>query len=245
MTNALPGTRTLRVEIPGVSFDPGPVEAESGQTVTVSFAASAPGTYVYQSSGDAGRQTAMGLYGGLVVRSGTAGQAYDDPATAYDVEQVLVLSALDPGFNAAPDTYDLARMRRLIDEAISARLDGLIVSLPDVQALRAPIRRAQRAGIPVVSINSGSDRFRSLGILAHVGQPEYRAGFEAGQRMARAGVRSGLCVNQEVGNAGLELRCDGFEAGMRRSGGTTREIGVELQDPTQAQAQISRAIDTG
>ena len=49
----------------------------------------------------------------------------------------------------APDSYDIARMRRLIDEAIEANLDGLIVSLPDVQGLRAAIQRARRAGIPV------------------------------------------------------------------------------------------------
>jgi simple sugar transport system substrate-binding protein len=127
----------------------------------------------------------------------------------------------------APETYDIARMRALIDEAISARLDGLVVSLPDVDGLAPAIRRAERAGIPVVSINSGSDRFRELGILAHVGQPEYRAGLEAGARMARAGARDLLCVNQEVGNAGLDARCRGIAAAMRRvhgsrSGGSPR-----------------------
>jgi simple sugar transport system substrate-binding protein len=142
----------------------------------------------------------------------------------------------------APDTYDVARMRRLIDEAISARLDGLIVSLPDVQALRAPIRRAERAGIPVVSINSGSDRFRELGILAHVGQPEWRAGFESGRRLAAAGARFALCVNQERGNAGLDERCRGFRAGMARGGGRATEVFVELQDPDQAQQRIAQAV---
>jgi simple sugar transport system substrate-binding protein len=142
----------------------------------------------------------------------------------------------------APDTYDLPRMRRLIDEAISARLDGLIVSLPDVQALAAPIRRAERAGIPVVSINSGSDRFRDLGILAHVGQPEYRAGFESGRRMAAAGVDDGLCVNQEQGNAGLDQRCRGFGAGMRRGGATASELAVDLQDTDQTQRRIAQAV---
>ena len=142
----------------------------------------------------------------------------------------------------APDTYDVARMRRLIDEAIRDRLDGLVVSLPDVQALRAPIRRAERAGIPVVSINSGSDRFRDLGILAHVGQPEYRAGFESGRRMAAAGVRLALCVNQEEGNAGLAERCRGFGNGMQRGGGEARELIVDLQDPDQAQQRIAQAV---
>jgi simple sugar transport system substrate-binding protein len=145
----------------------------------------------------------------------------------------------------APDTYDVGRMRRLIDEAISARLDGLVVSLPDVQALAAPIRRAERAGIPVISINSGSDRFRDLGIPIHVGQPEYRAGFEAGRRMAAAGVRNALCVNQEVGNAGLALRCNGFAAGLRRAGGQVKELGVDLQDAAQSQRRIAQAVTAG
>jgi simple sugar transport system substrate-binding protein len=118
------------------------------------------------------------------------------------------------------------------------------VSLPDVEALAPAIRRAERAGIPVVSINSGSDRFRRLGILAHVGQPEWRAGFDSGRRMAKAGVRNALCVNQEVGNAGLQLRCQGFAAGMRRSGGQTRTIGVELQDAALAQRRIAQAISS-
>jgi FtsP/CotA-like multicopper oxidase with cupredoxin domain len=112
VTNALPaGTpdvpHTLRLEIPGVTFDPGPVEATVGNTVTVTFTASAPGTYLYQSGGDAGRQEAMGLAGALIVRSLAANQAYDNASTAYDVEATLVLGAVDPGFNATPDSFDL------------------------------------------------------------------------------------------------------------------------------------------
>ncbi len=107
VTNQLPTGHTVSMEIPGVRFDPGPVDAASGSSVSVSFTAADPGTYLYQSGGDAGRQEAMGLSGALVVRSATAGQAYGSAASAYDVQQVLVLSALDPAFNAAPDTYDM------------------------------------------------------------------------------------------------------------------------------------------
>ena len=39
-------------------------------------------------------------------------------------------------------------------------------------------------------------------MLAHVGQPEYQAGVEAGERLGRAGVQHALCVNQENGNVG-------------------------------------------
>jgi simple sugar transport system substrate-binding protein len=145
----------------------------------------------------------------------------------------------------APESFDISRMRALIDEAISARLDGLVVSLPDVAGLAPAIRRAEKAGIPVVSINSGSDQFRKLGILAHVGQPEDRAGLEAGERMARAGVRDVLCVNQEVGNAGLEARCRGIAAAMRRVHGRMRELGVDVQNPAESQRRIAQAVTAG
>ncbi len=111
VTNALPAGHTISFEIPGVSFEVGPTDADVGETVTRSFTASAPGTYLYQSGGDGGRQAAMGLYGALIVRSATAGRAYDDTTTAYAIEQTLVLSQIDPNFNNAPDSYDMYRYR--------------------------------------------------------------------------------------------------------------------------------------
>jgi len=112
VTNALPAGHTISIEAPGIGFDAGPTDAAVGATVQRSFTATAPGTYLYQSVGDGERQTAMGLYGALIVRSNTSGHAYDDPASdpnrsAYDVEAPLVLSAIDPGFNSDPDGFDL------------------------------------------------------------------------------------------------------------------------------------------
>jgi simple sugar transport system substrate-binding protein len=144
----------------------------------------------------------------------------------------------------APDTYDVKRMSRMIDDAASAHLDGLVVSLPDVAALAPAIRRAERGGVPVVTINSGSDRFRRLGVLAHVGQPEFTAGVEAGKRLVAAGIRNVLCVNQEVGNAGLDERCRGVSTALERAGGRTRVLGVDVQDATQARRRIAQAINT-
>jgi FtsP/CotA-like multicopper oxidase with cupredoxin domain len=122
VTNALPAgtgnvTHTVRFEIPGIGFNTGPTDAAAGATVTRTFTASAPGAYLYQGGGDAGRQAAMGLYGALIVRPTSApdtpipGQAYGSATTAYDVEATLVLSAVDPAFNLAPDTFDLHAYR--------------------------------------------------------------------------------------------------------------------------------------
>jgi simple sugar transport system substrate-binding protein len=145
----------------------------------------------------------------------------------------------------APDTYDIDRMRRMIEEAVGDHPDGLVVSLPDAEALGPAIEDAVRAGIPVVTINSGSDRFRTLGVEAHVGQSEYEAGFQGGVRMAKAGVRRALCVDHESGNDGLVLRCRGFAAGLRTRGGRSRVLAIDLQDPLQAQRAISQAIAEG
>jgi FtsP/CotA-like multicopper oxidase with cupredoxin domain len=49
----------------------------------------------------------MGLYGALVVRSNTAGQAYDTASSAFDREATLVLSDIDPAFNANPGGFDM------------------------------------------------------------------------------------------------------------------------------------------
>ncbi|MGH2401603.1 MAG: sugar ABC transporter substrate-binding protein [Candidatus Limnocylindria bacterium] len=154
-------------------------------------------------------------------------------------------AATDLGITAnyrAPqsDDLDVVAMAQLIDTAVAAEPDGIIVSIPDADALREPIEAAIAAGIPVLSINSGSDVFKDLGLLTHVGQTEFEAGVGAGERMAAEGVTNTLCVNQEVGNAALDLRCEGFAEGL---GGVPSEvIAVDLSDPASSQAAIEAAL---
>jgi simple sugar transport system substrate-binding protein len=143
----------------------------------------------------------------------------------------------------APDVYSLERMKELIDQAVASKPDGLVVSIPEV-GLGPAIRRAVRAGIPVVSINSGSDVYRRFGVLAHVGQPEERAGLQSGQRLAAAGARRVLCVNQQIGNQGLDARCRGLARAMRAAGGSSRVLGVDDQSPATPR-KIADAIRSG
>jgi simple sugar transport system substrate-binding protein len=142
----------------------------------------------------------------------------------------------------APGTFDMVAMSQLIDAAVASAPDGLVVSIPDPDALEASITAAVEAGIPVISINSGSDVAAELGVLAHVGQTEYEAGYGGGERMAEAGATNALCVNQEVGNVALDLRCQGFTDAMAEAGGTVEVLPVDLADPTGAQNLISAAL---
>jgi simple sugar transport system substrate-binding protein len=142
----------------------------------------------------------------------------------------------------APTRFDMIEMSQMIDAVVASRPSGLVVSIPDGAALKASIERAVQAGIPVVSINSGGDVARALGVLVHVGQSEYDAGFAAGERLAAAGVRHPLCVNHEVGNSALDQRCTGFGEAVSRAGGRHKVLAVELADPADAQQRIGGAL---
>src|SRR5437868_8930885 len=109
----------------------------------------------------------------------------------------------------APGRFDMVAMAQLIDAAVASNPDGLVVSIPDANALGPSIQKAVAAGIPVISINSGSDVSKSLGALLHVGQDEYSAGKAAGEKLKELGGKVAICVNQEVGNVALDLRCKG------------------------------------
>ena len=128
----------------------------------------------------------------------------------------------------APETFDMVAMSDLIDAAVASEPDGLVVSIPDADALGPSIEAAVQAGIPVISMNSGSDVFEELGVLVHVGQTEREAGLIAGQRFADEGVQNAICINQEVGNVALDLRCEGFFEGLGSEG---EVVPVDLNDP--------------
>jgi simple sugar transport system substrate-binding protein len=141
----------------------------------------------------------------------------------------------------APETFDMVAMSELIDAAVASEPDGLVVSIPDADALGDSIRSAVDAGIPVISMNSGSDVFAELGVLAHVGQTEREAGLIAGQRFADEGVQNAVCINQEVGNVALDLRCEGFFEGLGQEG---EVIPVDLNDPQGATETVAGALQS-
>jgi simple sugar transport system substrate-binding protein len=138
----------------------------------------------------------------------------------------------------APDTFNMVQMSQLIDAAVASNPDGLVVTVPDAEALGPSIENAVKSGIPVVSMNSGSDVREKLGIKVHVGQTEYEAGVGGGKEMAKAGVKKAICVNQEVGNVALDLRCEGFAKGL---GGDVKVVAVNM-DPTAIEGAIKAQI---
>ncbi len=142
----------------------------------------------------------------------------------------------------APTTFDMVAMSQLIDAAVASEPDGIIVSIPDAEALSPSIQAALDAGIPVISMNSGAEASVDLGLMTHVGQTEYEAGLGGGQRMGEEGVTTAICLIQEAGNVGLEERCRGFTDGLGESGGTVEQLVVDLNNPTEAQQRVEAAL---
>lgn len=149
----------------------------------------------------------------------------------------------DTGANVefrSPETFDMVQMSQLIDAAVNQEPDGLVVSIPDGDALGPSIERAVAAGIPVISMNSGSDVAADLGVLLHVGQSEYDAGMAAGKKLAEMGGTKGICVNQEVGNVALDLRCEGFTEGF----GHEVTVIPTQNDPTEVESKVRAALES-
>jgi simple sugar transport system substrate-binding protein len=142
----------------------------------------------------------------------------------------------------APVSFDMVRMNQLIEAAVASRPDGLIVSVPDADALGSAIEAAIAKGIPVLSINAGAESWMELGVIAHIGQTEYESAFAGGQRLAAAGATRVLCVNHEVGNISQDERCHGLADAMSDMGGTATVLAVDLADPDDAQQRITGAL---
>lgn len=136
---------------------------------------------------------------------------------------------------------DPATQSQYIDAAVNQKVDGLVVSMANPDALEASVRGAVRAGIPVITINSGQDKSAAFGALTHVGQDEETAGKGAGEKLKAAGVKKLLCVIHEAGNLGLEQRCKGAGEGL---GGETVNLQVDIGDVTAAAASIRARLQS-
>jgi len=135
----------------------------------------------------------------------------------------------------APETFDMPAMAKLIETAIASKPDGLVVSIPDTDAIGPLVQNAVGAGIPVIVIDSGgSELSRKLGALLYLGQSEYEAGVLAGERVKPLGIKHPLCVNQEVGNISLDDRCRGFQDGL----GIEVPVLQGVMDPVEMKGRI-------
>ncbi len=141
-------------------------------------------------------------------------------------------------YNADPDP---AKQSQLIDNAVAQKVNGIVVSMANPDGLESSIKKAVAAGIPVVTINSGVDRFKEFGAITHIGQSETIAGEAVGEKLKEAGLKNGICVIQEAGNVGLEERC---KAAASTFGGKMSNIQVDGTNDAEVKATIKSKLQS-
>lgn len=130
------------------------------------------------------------------------------------------------------------RQAQLIEQAVDQGVDGIAVTLAKPDALAGALKKAEDAGIPVVSLNAGEDRSAELGAITHFGSNEKLAGEAVGDRLATEGYKHPICVIQEQGHVGLENRCAGVKAKVP----DTEVLYVQGTDMTQVESTVTAKL---
>jgi simple sugar transport system substrate-binding protein len=129
---------------------------------------------------------------------------------------------------------------QLIEQAISEGSSGIASALASPDQLIAPLQAAVADGIPVITLNSGSNDYQEIGAITHVGQTEFIAGQGAGERFNELGATKILCGRQEESNVALEERCDGL-ADTFEGEVISEFVGLDA-DQTEQQNAIAAAL---
>ena len=143
--------------------------------------------------------------------------------------------------NATEDVI-YSEMTKKIEEFCSQPVDGLFVTLPNEQVATG-LKTCVDKGIPVVVINAGSNYAADMQI-PFVGQAEFEAGNEAGQKLIDAGVKKGICLMQIANQTSILQRCAGMEYAFKKAAGQVEYLGaiVMPQDPAGFLQAIETAI---
>ena len=140
---------------------------------------------------------------------------------------------------------DPLEQAQFIEDLVAVGVDGIGVSLANPDAMQDAIALATDEGIPVVSLNSGSNDFLEVGALMHFGQSEVIAGEGAGNRFNAQGITGKvLCVNHQAANIGLDERCRGLETTYAGEVERLDVTSTGSEDPTGTINTIQTKLET-
>jgi simple sugar transport system substrate-binding protein len=158
------------------------------------------------------------------------------------VQAGIEQSAKDNNVNVtilAPDKFDLDKTASLIEQAVAANPDAIMLTVTDAVLFKGPIMKAIDAGIPVIAYNSGNGPIvDDIPYYTYLGQDEYQGGYLGGLRLIADGGTRGVCINQQVGHAGLDKRCKGFVDALTEKG-IKAEVLAITDDPAESTTIIS------
>lgn len=184
--------------------------------------------------GDAGAVAATPKINVALITHAAPGDTFWD-TVRKGAEEAAVKDNVDLQYLSDPDG---GRQAQLIEQAVDQKVDGIAVTLAKPDALASALKKARDAGIPVVSLNAGEDRYKELGAFTHFGSNEKLAGEAVGEKLAADGFKHPVCVIQEQGHVGLENRC----AGVKEKVPGSEILYVQGTDMTQVQSTVTAKL---
>jgi simple sugar transport system substrate-binding protein len=133
---------------------------------------------------------------------------------------------------------DAGQEATLIQNAVSSKVDGLAVTMPNPDAVGPAAQKAVAAGIPTVAFNAGGDAYKQFGILMYFGSNEDLAGQSVGTKISSDHPGKTICVIQEQGQVQLETRC----AGVKKTDPSSEVLYVNGRDLPSVQQTIGAKL---
>ncbi|MFF6784572.1 substrate-binding domain-containing protein [Streptomyces sp. NPDC012510] len=184
--------------------------------------------------GSAGKADTPRMTVAMVTHAGQGDTFWDivrkGAQTAADKDNVKLVYSNDP---------NAANQANLVQNAIDQKVDGIAVTLAKPDAMKDVIAKAEKAGIPVVGLNSGMDVWQEQGLLSFFGQDETVSGEAFGKKLNDTGAKHAVCVIHEQGNVSLEARCAGVKKTFK---GQTENLYVNGTDMPSVKSTITAKL---
>jgi simple sugar transport system substrate-binding protein len=142
-----------------------------------------------------------------------------------------------------PEKWSIQALVDLLNSAIAARPNGIILTITDYKALDQPARSAIAQGIPIIAVNVPDPRPESERIpyLSYVGQNEYDAGYYLAKYLLDKGYKPKRVVigEHEPGHAGHAMRIKGITDAIKK---VYPDVPVDVLDITPDPTKAAEAF---
>ena len=140
--------------------------------------------------------------------------------TQYGAQDACALLNCNFQWSGSKDSVT-SEMVNALNQAVSAKADGIAIAVTDKTAFKAPVDSALDQGIPVVSYNAdGARGDPGTNRLAYIGQDLYNSGYQLGTRIAQLMPNGGDAVGfiATPGSLNIQPRIDGAKDAIEASG---------------------------
>jgi simple sugar transport system substrate-binding protein len=141
---------------------------------------------------------------------------------------------------------DATKEAQLITNVTQQHVDGIALTLAFPDAEGPAAKAAEKAGIPIVGFNAGTDTWKKLGLLGYAGQDETVAGKAVGEKLNAEGAKNVVCLDQQQGAVQLEARCNGIKSTFKGKFQVLYTTGYDMptvKSRVQAKLQQDTSID--